>query len=260
MTVPERWFGANENEQKSSSVTSITFLVNLYHITKDERFLDAALKTGTYIKKAFVDEVKFNGGIHDSINIKGPMIDYESILFALVSLLALYKVTQLEEFRQGAIDAARISATWTRLWDVPLPLDSRLAKYGFRSTGLGGADTIGSGFVHPFEISGVPELLEIAFMEKDEELLQIAELSWNGCNQTVAIPGKDWGYKHYGFQEEGYYMGWKGIDDPIYRDNGFGRRTKGEGNRTCFPWGSGCGGIELLEIDGHVPIQLILQP
>jgi hypothetical protein len=236
MTEPARWFGANEYEWKSSTATSIPVLTNLYHLTKERKFLDAAVKAGKFVKESFVDDVKFNGGIHDSIYAKGPLIDYESLLFCATSLLSLYKITKDQLFRQGAIDGMRVAATWTRIWDVPLAPDSRLGQYGFRSTGLGGADTASSGFVHPFEIAGVPDLLEIAFMEKDEALFRIAELTWHGCNQTVAVPGKDWGYRYTGFQEEGYYMGWKGADDPLYMDNGFGRRNKGEGNRTCFPW------------------------
>ena len=58
-----------------------------------------------------------------------------------------------------------------------------------------------------------------------------------GCNQTVALPEKDWGYASYGLQEEGYLASWWAVDDPMFSaDTGFGYRLKGEGNKTCFSW------------------------
>ena len=236
ITVPEIWFGTTAYEQKSSTASTIPFLIKLYELTGDERFLEAGLKAGRYVKKTFVDGVKFNGGIHDSIYSKGQLVDNESILFPMFGLYALYKVTGDDDFWQGALDAAHIFATWTCLWDVPLPSGSTLAKYGFRSTGIGACDTCGAGYVHPFELMGVAETAEIAIKAGDKELLRVAELLWHGCNQTVAVPEKDWGYKYIGLQEEGYFISWWAADDPMFGETGFGHRWKGEGNKTCFPW------------------------
>jgi hypothetical protein len=233
---PPIWFGTTIYEQKSSTATSIPFLVELYEVTKDERYLQAAEKAGRFVREVIVNGIKFNGGIHDSIYAKGQLIDNESIYFPMISLLALYKATQDEYFLQGAYDAAKLNASWTVLWDVPLPAESTLARYGFRSTGIGACDTPGAGYVHPFELSGVAETAEIAKMTGDQDLLKVAELLWHGCNQTVATPEKDWGYKYTGLQEEGYLISHWAIDDPMFGGTGFGQRGKGEGNKTCFPW------------------------
>lgn len=233
---PEIWFGRNEYERASSTGTSIPFLVKLAELTGDDRYLTAARKAGKYVHKHFVDEVKYGGGIHDSIYAKGVLIDHESIFYVMVGLLHLYKATGENEFLKGAHDAARITATWTKLWDVPFDPTSTLARYGFRSTGVGGADSASSGYVHPMQIVGVPEMSEIALLTGDRELLEVAEITWHGCNQTVAVPGKDWGYAYPGLQEEGYFVSWWGADDPMFEGTGFGQRGKGEGNKTCFPW------------------------
>jgi hypothetical protein len=50
------------------------------------------------------------------------------------------------------------------------------------------------------------------------------------------VPGRDWGYRYPGLQEEGYLISWWLADDPMFDETGFGRRWKGEGNKTCFPW------------------------
>lgn len=239
ITVPEFWFGTTVYEQKSSTASSIPVLVKLYELTEDERYLKAAKKAGEFVKKVFVDNVKFNGGIHDSIYAKGQLIDNEGILFPMVGLYELYKVTKDKIFLEGAVSAAKIFATWTCLWDVPLPSESTLAKYGFRSTGMGACDTCGAGYVHTFQLKAVADLCEIAVEVSDKELIRVAELLWHGCNQTVAIPERDWGYKYIGLQEEGYLISWWAADDPMFVETGFGNRWKGEGNKTCFPWING---------------------
>lgn len=236
ITDPPFWFGTTIYEQKSSTATSLPFLTQLYAVTGDQRFLDAAVRAGRFVKEIIVERVRFNGGIHDSIYAKGQLIDNESIYFPMIGLLALYRITKDHDFLQGAYDAAKMNASWTVLWDVPLPPGSTLAKFGFRSTGIGACDTPGAGYVHPYELAGVAEMAEIAQLTGDLDLLFVAELLWHGCNQTVAVPGKDWGYKYIGLQEEGYLISWWAVDDPMFTDTGFGGRLKGEGNKTCFPW------------------------
>ena len=236
ITDPPIWFGGTECERKSSSAVPIPFLVELYRLTGENRYLEAAKRAGRFVRDRLVEPVKFNGGVHDSMYSKGQLIDNEGILYPMLGLLALYRTLGEEEYRQSAIDAARLFATWIWLWDVPLPDGSTLARYGFRSTGVGACDTCGAGYVHPFQLMAVPELVEVAGMTQDPALFRIAELAFHGCNQTVAVPGRDWGYCCPGLQEEGYLISWCWLDDPIFRDTEFGRRWKGEGNKTCFPW------------------------
>jgi hypothetical protein len=236
ITEPPIWFGTTVYERKSSTASSIPLLVELFDATGDARFLEAAKRAGRFVRETIVSGVKFNGGIHDSIYAKGQLIDNESIYFPMIALLALYKATKDEYFLRGAYDAAKLNASWTVLWDVPLPPNSTLARHGFRSTGIGACDTPGAGYVHPFELSGVPEMVEIAKLTGDERLFRVAELLWHGCNQTVATPENDWGYRYIGLQEEGYLISWWAWDDSMFGDTGFGRRWKGEGNKTCFPW------------------------
>lgn len=236
ITEPAIWFGTTVYEQKSSTATSIPLLVELYEETGDSRYLEAAKAAGRFVREVIVTGIKFNGGIHDSIYAKGQLIDNESIYFPMIALLALYKATKEDYFLQGAHDAGKLNASWTVLWDVPLPPESTLARFGFRSTGIGACDTPGAGYVHPFELSGVPEMVEIAKLTGDEVLFRAAELLWHGCNQTVATPEKDWGYAYTGLQEEGYLISWWAWDDTMFGDTGFGKRWKGEGNKTCFPW------------------------
>ena len=236
LTEPAIWFGTTMYEQKSSSSTPIPTLLKLRQLTGDDRYLHAAIRAGHFVRDKLVDPVRFNGGIHDPIYAKGQLIDNEGILYPMLGLLDLYRTVGGDYFRQGAIRAGRLFASWTWLWDVPLPPDSTLAKHGFRSTGIGACDTCATGYVHPFEVIAVPELIEIGELANDPAMVDVAELLLYGCNQTVAVPGKDWGYASPGLQEEGYLISWWLGDDPIFEDTAFGDRGKGEGNKTCFPW------------------------
>lgn len=239
---PEIWFGTNIYEKSSSTGSTIPLLVDMYEFTKDSKYIESAIKAGIFVKKNHIERVKYNGGVHDSMYRKGQLIDNESMLYPMFGMLALYKATGEKMFLDGAIDSAHFCASWVCLWDIPLPKDSTLAKYGFRSTGIGACDTCGEGYTHIFQLMCVAELAEIAILSKDKELLQTARLYWHGCNQTVSLPENDWGYKYYGLQEEGYLVSWFGVDDPMFADNtGFGHRWKGEGNKTCFPWISAVG-------------------
>lgn len=234
---PEIWFGGTIYEKKSSTGTSITFLTELYQLTGEQKYLDAAYKAGLFVIKYIIDRVRFNGGVHDSIYAKGQLIDNESILYPMFGMLSLYEATKEKIFLDNAIKAAHFYASWVCLWNVPLPPNSTLAKYGFNSIGMGACDTCGAGYVHPFQLMGVAELAQIAVYAHDKELLEAARLYWHGCNQTVELPERSWGYAKNGFQEEGYLISWWAVDDPMFSaDTGFGHRLKGEGNKTCFPW------------------------
>lgn len=236
LTAPAIWFGTNDYEKKSSTATAVMPLLALYDAVRDARYLDSAKRAGTFVREHLVKPIRFNGGIHDPIYAKGQLIDNEGILYPMVALLMLYERTGNEYFLHGAAEAARLFATWICLWDVPLPPDSTLARHGFRSTGAGACDTCGAGYVHSFELLAVPELIKIAKLCRDPDLFRVADLHYHWGNQTVQLPDRDWGYKFPGMQEEGYFISWWLLDDPIFHETAFGRRWKGEGNKTCFPW------------------------
>ena len=121
------------------------------------------------------------------------------------------------------------------------PPGSTMAGYGFRSTGWSACDTAGAGYIHPYELHAVPDLFEAALIGDDDVLAEIADLVLHGSNETVATPGRDWGYARPGLQEVGLLVSWWLIDDPMFVDTGFGGRGKGEGNKTCLPWISAVG-------------------
>ena len=199
-------------------------------------WLTAANLAGEYVRGAFVDGLKFNGGIHDSMYARPQLVDHESIVFCLRALLDLHRATGSSEHLEAATRAAWLACSWTWLWDVPLPPESTFARNGFRSTGWTGCDAPGAGYIHPMGLIMVPDLVELAALTGEQAFLATAELVLMACNENVAVPGHDWGYARNGLQEEGLQISWCWIDDPMFVGTEFGGRGKGEGNKTCFPW------------------------
>jgi hypothetical protein len=236
ISAPVNWFGQTEVQQKSSTATVVPLLLQLAKLTGDTRWREAAVRAGRYVHAQIIDPVKHNGGIHDSIYAKPQLIDGESIIFAAKALLELWKETGDAGFRMGALRGARLVASWMCLWDIPLPTGSTLQRFSFRSTGWTACDTPGAGYVHPMGLLAVPLLVETGLAFDEPLLLQLAELVQYGNNETVSVPGKNWGYAAHGLQEEGLLVSWWFADDPMFRDTAFGGRGKGEGNKTCLPW------------------------
>lgn len=238
---PRTWFGRVDLNQRSSTATAVPFLHELYELTHDRRMKDAATRAARFVAEHFVRRLAFNGGIHDSIYARAQLVDSESILFALRACLAGWVLTRDDDLATAAVDAARILATWVYLWDVPLPPASTLGKRGFRSTGWSACDTAGAGYIHPYELHAVPDLMEAALIGHDKLLASVADLVLHGSNETVATVVESWGYARPGLQEEGLLVSWWLIDDPMFAGTSFGGRGKGEGNKTCLPWISAIG-------------------
>ncbi len=180
MRNPPMWFGTTVYQTKSQSATPIPFLVKLQQVTGDRRYLDAACNAGRFHRTTFIDPVRFNGGILDSIFTQGMLIDNEGIAYPLFAQLALYHAVGGDFFRQGAINAARLYATYGYLWDVPMPPGCTLGRYGFRTTGMGAADMSG-GYTHSWELMGVADLVEVALMSGDES-------RWKGEGNKTCLP------------------------------------------------------------------------
>jgi hypothetical protein len=236
LTDPDFWFGQTEVQQKSSTATVVGFLIRLHELTGDQQWVDISERACAYVYKEFVEDLKFNGGIHDSMYAKPQLVDHESIIFAFRALLETHRATGKEHYLEQAVRAAWIVCSWAWLWDVPLPAESTYARFGFRTTGWTGCDAPGAGYIHPMGVIVVPDLVEVARRTGEESFLVMAELILAACNENVAIPGKDWGYAFPGLQEEGLQVSWCWADDPMFVSTGFGERWKGEGNKTCFPW------------------------
>ena len=241
ITEPRRWFGETELHQKAVTSTAIPVLTQLYRLTQEHRWLDAAEKAGRFVRDRYVREIRCCGALHDSIYSRAQLIDSEGVQFALRAMLVLANELHSGEFAAAALEAARQLCTWIYLWDVPLPPGSTQGRFGFRSTGWGAVDTCGIGFIDSRRLDAVPDLFEVAVASQDELVARMTDLTLYASNETVATPGRDWGYARPGLQQEGLLVSWWVVDDPMFIGTGFGSHGKGEGNKTYLAWISAIG-------------------
>jgi hypothetical protein len=106
ITEPIGWFGQTEVQQKSSTATPVAFLASLYELTSDPRLLEAARRAGEFARVRFLERIRFNGGIHDSIYAKPQLVNGESILFSMQALQHLYRVAKNPDHLEAAIRAS----------------------------------------------------------------------------------------------------------------------------------------------------------
>lgn len=138
-SFPRAWdWKTNTVVDASKTNTShlIPLLVDLYKITRLERFRQAATAAGNYIYANEYELFKYIGGTPDNPNVP----DREAASMALRAFLALNDLDV--ELQYKWLDAATQTAyyyeTWVYCWDVPIPEDDVNATYpkNRSSTGL----------------------------------------------------------------------------------------------------------------------------
>jgi hypothetical protein len=108
--------------QKSTLNTThvIRFLVRLYGVTKDRRYLQAALRAGRFsIANITAPELYVGGTVDDP----DPVEDKEAGVEALHAYLALYDVTRDRRWLNAATNAADYVETWNLSWQYPIVTD-----------------------------------------------------------------------------------------------------------------------------------------
>lgn len=243
---PEAWFGTTEDMRKSTTYNTIPLLIRLHEITSDDRYIESAERAADFTIERYVDTSYMYGSILDHsfapLRAAGPGMDNSAPMLAMEALLHLYESTGKQKYLDGAVKAGKISATWINLWDVPFPEGTTLHRYGFRSTGWSPAFTLVSSWTTDMSPLLFPrDFIKLAELTGDLGFLRIAELIQFGQNEMVSTPSETYGYAHYGLQTEGRVMTWYLIKDwgkPQDQAEGheFGGRTKGEENKTAYPW------------------------
>ena len=239
--VPEHWFGRTEEMRKSGTYTIPVFLIRLYQLLLDRSYLDAALRGADFLIETFGRHSNFYGSLLDAphgrtLRGMGPIFDNTTPFVATELHLRLFEITSERRHLDAAIGAAKIACTWINLWDVPYPEGSTLHRYRFRSTGFGAVDIAVSSFQNDMmPLYWVRDLLKLAEITHEEAFFQVARLMQFGENQMLSTDSERYGYAASGIQNEGRHLSWF-LAQEWTREFGFGRRGKGEENKTYYGW------------------------
>jgi hypothetical protein len=231
---PSAWFGSSDTERKSGTIFPIQVLVELYGITGNASYLEAAEKAGSFIVRTYVDPVEYVGGLNDTTHIKSVKIDSVGVMFAMRSLIKLYETAQNRVYLDGAVKAAKVLASWVYLWNVPFPQDSLLGSSNFKSTGWAVCDVIPAGSYLDNELlEFTGDLIRIAQRSRDRELFKVAEIVEYGMQQAVSTPQSMLGYVFPGIQCEGIMTAYWMSDPDVTEFSGAANKVKGQDNDTC---------------------------
>jgi hypothetical protein len=239
--VPEHWFGRTENMRKSGTYTIPVLLVRLFEVTGTSAFMEAAIRGADFLRRTFGAESYYYGSLLDAphgnmLRGMGPIFDNTTPLVAMELHLRLYQHTSDRAHLDAAIDAARIACTWINIWDVPFPEGSTLHRYGLKSTGFSAVDIAVSSFQNDMmPLYWVRDWLKLAELTGDEGYFTVARIIQYGAQQMLFTKREMYGYAYPGVQNEGRHLSWF-LAKEWTRPFGFGRRGKGEENKTFYGW------------------------
>lgn len=234
LTKPEAWFGASETEQGSGTIFAVEVLVEYYKMTGNQVYFDAARRGAEFIRREYVDDVTYLGGLNDTTHIKSVKIDAIGVMYAMRSMLMVYEVNHDPNLLLGARDAARILATWTYIWDIPFDKTTLLGANEFKTTGWTGCDVIPAcSYVDDEFPEFVPDLLKIATYCKDKDIALLARIVTRGMHHGLSMPQRMYGYSMPGVQCEGYMTSLWLSDTGSKEFSGAAAKNKGDDNDTC---------------------------
>jgi hypothetical protein len=166
----------------------------------------------------------------------GPIFDNTTPLVAMELHLRLYEHTADRKHLQAALEAAKIACSWINIWDVPFPAGSTLSRFNLRSTGFSAVDIAVSSFQNDMmPLYWVRDWLKLAELTGEEAFFTIAKIIQFGENQMLSTAKENYGYAHLGVQNEGRHLSWF-LAKEWTRSFGFGKRGKGEENKTLYGW------------------------
>jgi hypothetical protein len=177
---------------KQISNIPVRFLCRLYDVTRDVRYLNAALAAGEY---SYANEYKtgtYIGGVADNPNVR----DRSACLISIEANLALYDTTHERKWLKAALRAADYGETWLYCWDVPrvdgqegnvFPEGRKTTGLSIIATGHSASDTVMSYFSHSY--------LRLYELTGDEHYFDISQQILHNTKQTLDYDGS-LGYAH----------------------------------------------------------------
>ena len=189
--------GAMLMESKANTSNAVRFLVQLYLVTQEEKYRQAALRAGEWSLENITKHLEYRGGTCDNSDV----YDKESGIYAMFFYLSIYDLTKEERWLNAAKAAADYTETWTYAWSFPVdvpypnnPLSKRnISGQSLIATGHSSADVY---------MASCPYLYyRLYVMTKDPHYLAFARFIHKNSKQCTDYDGS-FGYKYPGLCHE----------------------------------------------------------
>lgn len=184
-------------DSKANTSNVIRFLVQLYLVTQDIIYRDAAIRAGQWCLDNTTAKMEYRGGTCDNSDI----LDNESGIYAMFAYLALYDLTQEDRWLTALKAAADYTETWTYAWSFPVyvpfpnnPLSKRnISGQSLIATGHSGADVY---------MAACPYIYyRLYLLTEDPHYLHFARFLHKNSKQCTDYDGS-FGYAHAGLCHE----------------------------------------------------------
>jgi len=226
-SFPRRWErGSNVVAEPSgtSSYCPVPLLVLMTEETGDQKYQQAGVRAAEYIWANFGTRGLFVGGAIDNPNIT----DKEAGMLSMEAFLSLYDSTRDPKWLDRAQTAATFAESWIWIWNVPMPVDATDAELHWKKSapalGFQGITAMNSGSVDEYLDWAVPSYARLFKLTGDEHYLDVARVLLHDTKSMVALPGRQYDMRGFGWQQEGWRMG----------PGGGGRGMSG--HRFWLPW------------------------
>ena len=197
------WDGSRpSNDSKYTTTNVIRFLVELYYVTDNRQYLDAALKAGGFSYGFIQHDYLYVGGVIDNPNVK----DRESGQQALYAFLALYDITGQQKWLDAALQAAAYSETFMYAYNIPMATGDTLTDFPRHRNTLGQTliATGQSGVDNGMSFSSF-QYYRLYLLTGNTHLLDASRQMMYNSLQTMDMDGK-MGYRYKALQTEAFSL------------------------------------------------------
>ena len=188
-------------DSKASTQCVVRFLVQLYLVTKQERYLGMAVRAGEWSRVHQYEGYEYRGGPCDTSDI----MDKESGIYAMFAYIALYDLSGDRKWLEAACGAADYTETFTFVWHFPVynpypahPFNRyHISGQSNVSVGTAGGDIYMAACSYTY--------YRLYLLTGDRHYLDFAEFLNRNCKQAND-PDGSCGYRYPGLVNEGAHF------------------------------------------------------
>lgn len=190
--------GSMRMDSKANTISIVRFLVQLYLVTDNDLYREAALKAGEWSYDNVYLNMEYRGSTCDSADI----MDNESGIYAMFGFLSLYDLTGEDKWLGALTGAADYTETWTYAWSFPVRV--AFPNHPFTKNAISGQSpvTIGDGGGDMYMAACAYIYYRLYVTTGDAHYLDFAEFIHNNTRQANDIDGS-FGYALPGLSHEG---------------------------------------------------------
>lgn len=188
-------------DSKASTPCVVRFLVQLYLVTRNETYLQAAIRAGEWAYAHQYQGFEYRGGPCDTSDI----LDKESGIYAMFAFIALYDVTGDKKWLEAACGAADYTETFTFVWDFPVY--NPYPAHPFRRYHISGQSNVSVGTAGGdiYMAACSYTYYRLYLLTGDTHYRDFAEFLNCNCKQANDVDGSC-GYRYIGLVNEGAHF------------------------------------------------------